>query len=36
MAAGIASFGSLENLVNAYALVHRYLNDNYADAIKLR
>jgi hypothetical protein len=35
-AAGIASFGSLENLVNAYAVVHRYLNDNYGDAAKLR
>jgi hypothetical protein len=30
-AAGITSFGSLENLINAYAAVHRYLNDNYDD-----
>ncbi len=35
-AANIATFGSLENLVNAYAIVHRYLSDNYDDAAKLR
>ena len=35
-AAGITSFGSLENLINAYASVHRYLKDNYDDAAKLR
>ncbi|MGO9449870.1 MAG: DUF262 domain-containing protein [Candidatus Binataceae bacterium] len=35
-AAGIASFGSLENLVNAYPIIHRYLSDNYDDAVKLR
>jgi hypothetical protein len=35
-AAGITSFGSLENLINAYAAVHRYLNDNYDDPAKLR
>jgi hypothetical protein len=34
--AGIASFGSLENLVNAYDVIHRYLNDNYDDLSKLR
>lgn len=28
-AAGIMSFGSLVNLVNAYATIYRYLNDNY-------
>ncbi len=26
---GIASFGSLENLLNAYATIYRYLQDNY-------
>lgn len=35
-AAGIASFGSLENLINAYSTVHRYLKDNYDDAPKLK
>lgn len=35
-AAGIASFGSLENLLNAYAVIHRYLTDNYDDKSKLR
>jgi hypothetical protein len=35
-AAGIASFGSLENLVNAYSTLYRYLKDNYDDAPKLR
>ena len=35
-AAGITSFGSLENLINAYASVHRYLKDNYDDSAKLR
>jgi hypothetical protein len=34
--AGIISFGSLENLLNAYATIYRYLNDNYDDAAKLR
>ena len=34
-AAGIASFGSLENLVNAYGTLYRYLKDNYDDAAKL-
>jgi len=35
-AAGIASFGSLENLVNAYGTLYRYLKDNYDDASKLK
>lgn len=35
-AAGISSFGSLENLVNAYGTVYRYLADNYDEAAKLR
>lgn len=35
-AAGIASFGSLENLVNAYGTLHRYLKDNYDDSTKLK
>ncbi|MGD9649163.1 MAG: DUF262 domain-containing protein [Dongiaceae bacterium] len=36
MAAGITSFGSLENLVNAYATLYRYLQDNYDDTAKLK
>lgn len=35
-AAGIPSFGSLENLVNAYGALYRYLKDNYDDAPKLK
>lgn len=35
-AAGISSFGSLENLVNAYGTLYRYLLDNYDDVVKLR
>ena len=35
-AAGIASFGSLENLVNAYSTLYRYLQDNYDDVAKLK
>jgi hypothetical protein len=35
-AANIPSFGSLENLVNAYATIHRYLKDNYDEAAQLR
>lgn len=35
-AAGIASFGSLENLVNAYGTLYRYLKDNYDDVTKLK
>ncbi|HMS04565.1 MAG TPA: DUF262 domain-containing HNH endonuclease family protein [Burkholderiaceae bacterium] len=34
--AGIASFGSLENLVSAYSTLYRYLRDNYEDAPKLK
>jgi hypothetical protein len=34
--AGIASFGSLENLVSAYSTLYRYLKDNYEDAPKLK
>lgn len=34
--AGITSFGSLENLVNAYSTLYRYLKDNYDDTNKLR
>jgi hypothetical protein len=33
---GIPSFGSLENLVNAYSTLYRYLKDNYDDAPKLK
>lgn len=33
---GITSFGSLENLVNAYGTLYRYLKDNYDDASKLK
>lgn len=35
-ASGITSFGSLENLVNAYSTLHRYLKDNYDDVSKLK
>jgi hypothetical protein len=35
-AAGIASFGSLDNLVNAYATLYTYLKDNYDDITKLK
>jgi len=35
-ASGIASFGSLENIINAYSTLYRYLKDNYDDAAKLR
>ena len=35
-AAGITSFGSLENLVNAYGTIYRYLKDNYDDVSKLK
>ncbi len=35
-AAGIASFGSLENLINAYGTLYRYLEDNYDDVAKLK
>ncbi len=33
---GITSFGSLENLVNAYSTLYRYLKDNYDDTPKLK
>lgn len=35
-AAGIASYGSLENLVNAYSTLYRYMKDNYDDIAKLK
>jgi Protein of unknown function DUF262/Protein of unknown function (DUF1524) len=35
-AAGIPSFGSLANLVNAYATLYKYLKDNYDDKSKLK
>src|SRR5216684_898174 len=34
-AAGIASFGSLENLLNAYSSICHYLKDNYPDKASL-
>lgn len=34
-AAGITSYGSLENLVNAYGTIYRYVHDNYAAQDKL-
>ncbi len=33
---GIAGFGSLDNLVNAYGTLYRYLKDNYEDSSKLK
>lgn len=33
---GIASFGSLENLLNAYSTLYRYLKDNYESPAKLK
>lgn len=35
-ASGIGSFGSLENLINAYATLYRYLEDNYDGTAKLK
>lgn len=35
-ASGINSFGSLENLINAYDIVHRYLKDNYHEKSNLK
>ena len=35
-AAGITSFGSLENLVNAYGTLYQYLKDNYDEISKLK
>jgi hypothetical protein len=34
--AGIASFGSLENLLNAYSTLYLYLEENYGDLTKLK
>jgi len=34
--AGIAQFGSLDNLLNAYGTVYRYLLDNYEDQSSLK
>ena len=36
LSSGIPSFGSLENLVNAYDTVYRYLKDNYPDKTSLK
>jgi uncharacterized protein with ParB-like and HNH nuclease domain len=33
---GIAQFGSLDNLLNAYGTVYRYLLDNYEDQASLK
>ena len=33
--AGISSYGSLENLINAYGTIYRYVQDNYPDMAKL-
>lgn len=35
-ASGIASFGSLENLIDAYSTLYQYLKENYDDATKLK
>jgi len=35
-AAGIKPFGSLENLLNAYSTIDRYLQDNYEDKTALK
>jgi hypothetical protein len=35
-AAGISSFGSLENIINAYATLYRYLQNNFDDVADLR
>ncbi len=35
-AEGIVSFGSLENLVNAYGTIYRYIKANYDDILELR
>jgi len=34
--AGITSFGSLDNLLNAYSTLHNYLSDTYKDAAELK
>jgi len=36
LASGIQTFGSLENLLNAYSTVYRYLIDNYKDKKDLK
>ncbi|MDP3448529.1 MAG: DUF262 domain-containing HNH endonuclease family protein [Eubacteriales bacterium] len=36
LASGIPTFGSLENLLNAYDTVYRYLKDNYSDKVSLK
>ena len=33
---GIASFGSLENLIGAFSTLYRYLKDNYDSVVKLK
>jgi uncharacterized protein with ParB-like and HNH nuclease domain len=35
-ASGIKTYGSIENLINAYATIHRYLQDNYQDNESLK
>jgi hypothetical protein len=35
-AAGINTFGSLENIINAYGTLYGYLSDNYGDEAKLK
>lgn len=35
-AAGITTYGSLENLINAYGTIYRYLKDNYEDKKELK
>lgn len=35
-AAGITSFGSLENLINTYSTIYRYLQDNYQELSELK
>lgn len=35
-AAGIPRFGSLENLINAYSTIYRYVEENYSDIPKLK
>lgn len=35
-AAGITTFGALDNIVNAYATIHLYLKANYDDTAKLK
>lgn len=36
LAAGIPSFGSLENLINAYSTLYHYLKNNYDDVTMLK